>query len=384
MRPFTLARVACLTVFLGCSSTSGGGSGVDGGTPGDGSIPSTLTIDNFASAYYAAICTALFQCPTAGDNGTAVALFQNTATCTRLADRLAGGPVEDLIGLVRAGRIRFDGAAARTCLTALSTTCSFSSGAFEQTCRGTFTGTQATGAGCWRSEECAQGNWCDHGDSTPRQCPGTCRAQGAAGVACTTGRQCMGWDTGAADCSAGNCAAVQSGAPVGENQSCGLIMGAAPTRVPCMSGFVCAGGMCKRPIMAGAPCTSGDPCAPGTLCVQRIGTTTRTCTTGDAVVRSTPGGTCSPNGRSDFFCNPLAGLTCNAMNTCELLGDGSMGSRCAPGGDFNAATCALGLRCDPATSRCVARLASGSACSRGADCLSGACENDRCIDHVCN
>jgi hypothetical protein len=376
MKTFTSLTATLLVAALGCSDTTTGGGGGGG----------ALTIDGFASAYYGALCASLFQCPAAGDNGSTAALFENPTLCAERAARFAYPSVNDLVGFVRAGSIRFDGAAARTCLDQVTAACVTTDTDLQRVCRRAFTGTVAVGGGCWRSEQCAPGNFCDHTATTARACPGACRAQVGVGAMCNTDRQCLGWSDGTAACTSGRCATLRTGTPAAEGQRCGDIENAdmTVTRTACAANLGCRSGMCRRIVAAGAPCVAAmDVCAAGTFCAQRPGTTGTTCTPGADLIRSTPGGTCNPTPGRPVICNPTARLTCNAMMTCESLGNGAMGSRCTPGGDLNATTCNEGLRCDPTSSTCVARFATGAMCQRDADCLSGECEDSRCLEHVC-
>jgi len=374
MTTFTSLSTALLCAALGCSDTTTGGGG------------GALTIDTFAPAYYGSLCASLFRCPTGGDNGLTAVLFENPATCAERAARFAYPSLNDLAGFVRAGSIRFDGAAARTCLDQVTASCIGTDSGLQRLCRRAFTGTVAVGGGCWRSEQCVAGTYCDHGTTSPRACPGACRAQVGVGAACTTDRQCTGYADGTADCTGGRCATARDGTPAAEGQRCGDIVNADMTvaRTNCATGLACRGEMCRRVLTAGSPCVmSTDVCAVGSLCVQRPGTTGTTCTPGTDIVRSSPGGTCNPMLGRPVLCNPTARLTCNAMMTCESLGSGAVGSRCLPGGDLAAATCNEGLRCDATSSTCVARNANGAMCQRSEDCLSGECEGSRCLEHVC-
>lgn len=364
--------VLCVGALAACSDTTTGGGGNN-----------SLTIDTFAPAYYRALCDSLFRCPTVGDNGAAVALLESASTCATRVPALGVGGMSDMMGLVRAGSIRFDGAAAAECLARVGQSCSQSDSELASLCRRAFTGTVAAGGPCWRNEECASGGYCDHGTDT-RACPGTCRAPLAVGAACTLDRQCAGWLAGTATCVSGMCGPVADVAGGVEGQRCGVIPGTPANRVSCMTGLACISGMCRRPVAAGAPCTSDDACVAGTACARTPGTTTRTCVSPSVIVRSTAGGMCSANGATAPLCNPLAHLECNAMSTCVSLGDGSMGSRCIPGNDLLAATCNEGLRCDQTSSTCVPRAATGQACMRDSDCLSNECEGDRCLAHVCD
>ena len=80
-------------------------------TPGGGG-GGALTPDTFPTAYFTAICSSLLQCPAGGDGGFGV-LFESPAVCVERVRRFAYDDVDDLIGFVRAGSIRFDGVAAR-------------------------------------------------------------------------------------------------------------------------------------------------------------------------------------------------------------------------------------------------------------------------------
>jgi hypothetical protein len=327
------------------------------------------------------------QCPAGGDGGFGV-LFESPAVCVEHVHRFAYDDVDDLIGFVRAGSIRFDGVAARTCLDQVAARCASTNSQVNQLCRRAFVGTVAIGGGCWRNQQCVEGAWCDHGSAGAQACPGACRAQLAAGAMCVTARQCLGWGEGNATCVSGRCATAREGSPAAEGQPCGEVPGAdmSVTRTACATGLACRSSVCRRPLAVGAPCDQRmDVCPPGTACVVRPGTTAPTCAAAADIVRNAPGLACNPARNAFPLCNPTARLTCNAATmTCEALGNGALGARCPPGGELNAATCDPGLRCDAMSSTCVARLAVGAASMRYDDCLSGDCEGSRCLEHRCD
>ncbi len=375
MRRHTLPGAAlALTLALGCSDTTTGGGGGGGG--------GTVALEALPTAYYAALCASLYRCPTQPESGTALAIFRDEATCQRRAGALAGASLDDLLAAVRAGRIRYDGAAASRCLQEVTARCVQDDAELGRLCRGAFTGTLSPGTGCWRSEECAEG-YCDHGMSSDRQCPGVCRPGVAVGGACTTARQCAGWGDATSACPSGTCVAVTPGSAAAVGAACGVVVsGTTATAVPCAGGAVCVNNRCEAVIAADAPCMRGQPCAPGTVCVERPGTTATVCSAAASLVVNTPGAACVQNGPP--LCNPLERLRCDpASSTCVLIGDGTAGASCVPGGDLLALTCNPGLRCDTATRTCVPREAAGGMCARDSDCLSNECTSNRCLERIC-
>lgn len=354
------------------------GSNVSGG----GTNTTTLTPQNFQSAYLQTVCSALYRCPLVNDNALAAALLGNPTACVERAGRLGLGNLSDLLTAVNEGTVRFDSAAASACLSRISATCAFESD-IANICRDVFVGTVAAGGMCWRAEQCARGTFCDHGDGPMRLCPGACAAQRAAGGPCGVDRQCLGYESGAVACVNGMCAAVQTGPTASAGQPCGLLDGPPASRVACAAGLVCRGQRCLTPVAAGAPCASGDVCAPGNVCVAAVGSTQRTCTSPAPLVTNTAGGSCSTGSRMPPICNPLTRLTCMG-GTCVSLGNGEIGSSCITGGDFNSATCNPGFRCDSTTRTCQPRRPAGEMCEDDSDCLSDQCIGMRCLARVCN
>jgi hypothetical protein len=375
MRSMRISGSVLFAVLWGCSDTFGGGGAA------------ALTVDTFPAAYYRAICTSLFRCAGTGDTALIAAILESPAVCAQRLPRFTGDELNDLLGFVRAGSVRFDAAAAQACLDRVSARCITEEHDLQESCSGAFTGTVPVGGTCWRSAQCANGGWCDHGSSTMPTCPGTCRAPVALGAMCNANRQCLGSNEGTAACVGGRCTAVRQGAPASEGQRCGNIEGAdmSVTRTRCAENLACRSGMCRRIVAAGAPCNpSMDVCAAGTVCVERPGGTPA-CTSFSDFVRNMPGQSCNPMQGRFPLCNPTARLVCNeTTQVCESLGDGSRGARCLPGDGPNAATCNEGLRCDPMTRTCVDRVGPGGMCQRDTDCLSGECQNGRCLEHFCN
>lgn len=376
--PFTLLAAALLP--FACSDTVSTG-GLNTGAP--------VTVDTLTTEYTRAACSSLFLCPGSGDTATTQALFESPALCVERVRSFAGTELDDLTAALRAGRIRLDGAVARRCLDYLTTHCAANDLDLSEFCAEALQGTVAAGGGCWRSQECVRGNFCDHGDPAARMCPGTCRAQLAPGSACTLARQCLASTGRTARCESGRCVDASSGPDAAENAQCGTIPAGtnAVSVVGCAMGLYCAAltngvGTCRRVLTEGSPCTRADGCSPGLACVASVGTTTTTCRR--VTVVDVAGGACDARGQTGF-CNPLVGLRCGAAMTCERPGDGTMNARCQRGDLF--LSCNSGLYCNATSMTCQAKLAVGATCEADGDCTSGECgdgPNRRCLERVCN
>lgn len=372
-------------LWAGCSDTlpSGG---------------SDVPIDGFQASLVGTACQALFRCPAAGESALVRELLRDPTNCTARLSGVGGATrdVADLLAAVRAGTVRYDGAAARRCFDRMSATCVGLDTSLAEMCREVFTGTVAAGGRCHRQEECAGDAWCDHGSGAVRECPGTCRPRVALGARCNGDRECTtATASGLSRCAFSGamepvCVEVREGAPAAEGQPCGDIPlgGNAESRVACASGLLCrsdAGAetrTCRAPVAPGGACSSDNACAAGTTCVPSAPGGARTCQR--VVVRHAAGETCDARGMTGA-CNPLERLACTD-GRCALVSDGALGSACLGGGDFSEFYCNAGLYCDSATRRCATQKATGQACGSDRECASGECEGEPrvCLARACN
>ena len=279
------------------------------GCDDDPSIPIGALANKFASA----------EC----DVGVRCGSYPDKATCM-------ASLVVDLGQLkadVDAGRVKYDGNAAATCMTAFESTagpggCSVTnslSAAQPAACRTIFTGEVAIGGACFASYECQSGS---------------CDTSG-----CSTGTACC----------AGSCVASidPTSAPIG--MACSTLLSSS-----CVDGAFCEGsasggttGTCVLKLAAGQPCTSTvGQCQPGLVCLE-----------GSQICGKLPaeGAPCAANGLCDAendYCDPTTGLCAPRV---------APGAACPTGSE-----CVAYAACDPATDTCVALGTAGSSCSAAA------------------
>lgn len=386
---------ACLTAgAFGCSSPTIG--------PGSGTGP--IPMESFTSAFVASACDLIFTCPVSDDEATLRLLFGDAQQCRTLAANLAGRQFDDLFAQVRAGSVRYDSAAARSCLDRLVSSCQIN-GSLATLCPEVFVGSIAASQPCWRSEECAGDAYCDHGSVT-QTCPGSCRARVAAGQACPDAgsRGCSrAGMSGQAQCvfapgaTSGVCGEIRQGAPASEGQTCGTISTASgvETRVGCAQGLSCRTTTgtspeltrtCQRVAAVGATCDRSAPCVAGAVCVPAtMGAATGVCTS--ITVRNNAGETCVAEIGSAAtgllaVCNPYRRLGC-VMGVCQIVGDGTVGASCSSG-DLSEASCNAGLYCDSMTHQCAALRGTDAACESSSQCTSSTCISGRCAARTCN
>jgi hypothetical protein len=257
--------------------------------------------------------------------------YPDVATCKSIVSPLAAQVADE----VKAGRVIYDGAAARTCLDAIGALSCKKSDLFQQpsACDDAYKGTAAEGESCTTGEVCLSG---------------TClKVACAASVACC----------------AGTCGAVRTVVDAG-----GDCKGSTKS---CATGLFCGddgqgGQVCQPRRALGAPCAAGLQCAAGLTC-------SRPATTGAMA-------TCVPYPQEGQDCSATYGL-CDAPDqhcdatTMKCARDVGVGAACLPGDD----SCPPYARCDAATHACVAQRGLGGACAAQRDCLlelscvSGAC-----------
>lgn len=333
-----------------------------------------------------AACQQLATCPLALPEGAvyaALARHPGRTSCADLYERAALFPVAPYRGSIDAGRIVYDGIAARACVDALAVTC----GGFDQVlvgdanCQTALRGTVALGGSCAFDEDCAGDGRCVLGAS----CPGTCHAAPTIGEPCDAlANPCSRNVPGAVlDCTTTaldttmHCVAKRY--PRAElGGTCGILDGEGDEQVQtiCEPGSYCAlvgaslVGTCVPPLAIGETCIPGfDACVDDAVC-GADGSGGRRCVA--FTTSSTPGSPCSYE--TFQHCNPLDRLRCDA-GACTLLGTGEVDQYCRT---FLPSDCNAGLYCDPerVPNICRPQLPDGSTCMPGTDdaCASGHCD----------
>lgn len=280
--------------------------------------------------------------------------WQSPTSCTESTD---DDGLAEMKQKVAAGRVSFDGEAAKKCLDEMKkidpakcwgANASAEPVNVELLCATVFKGLVANGDDCYTDDECAAGV-CHFGDGA---CPGTCVAYRTVGQSCAeAGEECAPglWCNDEDECVA----------RAGENESC--------EGSSCADGLVCnAELVCVKPAApgaAGADCDPSRPCEAGLFCDENE--------TGKCVARQPAGGEC-------FEGSAWGGGDCQGRQICTGAGlgmDGDISGKCSVpqdvGGpcvvaDENAwyvvSGCYESLLCDPATSKCVARPKAGQPC----------------------
>lgn len=257
--------------------------------------------------------------------------YPDEATCR--AD--APFNIEQLKASVKAGRIRYDGVEAATCLDAAAgNLCEVSTGSSQSTkaCDDTFQGTIDPGGPCFNNEECVS-QQCGDGtgcDGSMACCPGMCRSVAlvAAGGDCSAGARC----------------------------AAGLYCESAPnTPAPTCKALVTT---------AGQPCNVSQACGPGL-----------SCRFGDPGVQPV----CTPLPGRDGDCEPLD-LPCKSRGDFCDETTHKCSARLAVGATCTTTPECVGYaRCDGASHTCVARSPIGEACSQQEDCI----DFLPCLNGVC-
>ena len=296
---------------------------------------------------------------------------------------------------IAAGRIRYGGNLARSCIDGIRAAPCLRDGlpdSVQADCLAAVSGTVATGAACTGLFECA-GGLCvpDTAGACPSTCPvvlgpgascalhqgpecdvrkslaciqGQCRTPGKDGEACDTDLDC---DTEHV-CSAGKCAPL-----LGQGSAC-------DGDAACQPGLACIAERCVPRAGEGAACaTTPDEvdaafrlaqCAEGLIC-RGAGLTA----TGDAVAGtcqrpSDTGGSCvdEPAGLQEWLDGCLTGLLCASARCATPPATGA----CAPHDvcDPTVAYCDAG--------QCLPLKDDGAACLGPAECRSGGCAAGTC------
>lgn len=313
--------LAALGVAIGCSSSTGGGSG---GAP----IAESQLCSRQADVY----------CSVAGPCCQAAGTPVDAALCRQL---VIAECEDKRTSAHAAGRV-YDARAAGTCLGGLPGTirnCQpLDDDAAEvifDACDAIWVGATPLGGACSTSRDCA---------------PSADGAQVTCGFSSTPG-----------DAMVGACALVRV-AKLGE--PCGALPDAGVSYVPCASGLVCdrptsgdAGSeeRCLTRGSVGAPCQSSGHCVSGLTCPSATHV-------------------CSAPAADGASCEPYESYACGEQSWCDTTT-----KRCAPlpGAGTACATghypsCAEGTYCDDAD-RCVAAKAAGQPCGGDDECATGYC-----------
>lgn len=236
----------------------------DGSDRASGGSTEPVPIDDLINQIISAECTRLVRCSDASDSASCAA-FQEL---TNIRVGAFNSP-NAIVAAVKAGKIAYDGAAARTCLDKWfgAGSCVFDSfSSMPVDCERAFSGKVADGGRCIADVECRATSFC----ASPvvigfgRPCDGICTPGGTLcndDTDCGNGQVCglsissMGTST-----SQGTCVTP---VPAGrENQACG-------TNLRCQSGLYCLqsgpSSICTTLPQAGQPCPHGF-CAEGLIC----------------------------------------------------------------------------------------------------------------------
>ena len=291
-----------------------------------------IPLDGYVPALIAHNCARAVACRQMPDMATCLA--------TTSAD------LSPLIDAVNAGKITYDGAAAATCFAATSPTlvaCTMTAQWYapeDPSCARIFIGTQAEGAACRTSNECASAN-CDTNDltacsGTPTMCcAGTCGPVTAAPAPLPIGSDCS---AAGSSCVAGSFCSASRGlcvANVAVGQPCDLA-----TEKYCGIGLTCGPAASGSQQVCLAHPAEGESCATLPTCDaldDYCDVATRKCLPKIAVGAACPNGidcvdyaqcdgptrTCVSNGKAGALCT-LAGpfclgsLECTKNGLCEL------------------------------------------------------------------
>ncbi len=379
--------VVALALTPACGSANSGTTS----TSGSSSVP---TADAFFAAFADQACTAMPSCTLVDST----LKLRTKEGCLALFGSQLFTKAKEYIA---DGTIKYDPAAGAACLAATKTDCA---GLMKMgdvpVCRKALAGTLADGKTCSESAQC-QSDFCATKDYTCST--GVCKARVAAGAACAPQDQCLE----GLRCVAGKCA---SDAPAKLGESC--------TDLSCADGAYCdfaASGKCVAQKPAGADCSGSDECAApnfcngdkagkcaplppegqpckwtdgpkacanGLVCVATSALASGTCkkptAMGAACTSSTECGGidvgCIGDSAKKCAVLPGKGQPCKAPDavtlevfTCLLPYTCSKGV-CSdpPGADQDCAaitkSCAEGLLCDSATTKCKARPGNGEPC----------------------
>lgn len=291
-----------------------GGPTFDGGGDAGEVADAGTGWERYCASHRRAYCGALQRC----------GLFASTQVCEASLTAFDCGETPPGIA---DGRVRFDEAAAATCLSRLDT---IACGDLDfVTCPGVLTGLGQPDASCFGSDtECAADLYCD----SSMTCPGRCRPSAAVGETPVSGQPCVD----GAYVYDGRCAARVA---VGGSCAPG---GAEAVDRECVDDAFCeqAGKTCEAKHAAGAACGSYFECRGVLQCNQ---------------------GRCGGLSPVDTACDDSAlcksDLRCGDAGVC--VSRGGAGAACAPETD----ECTLAFFCDSSTGTCTPYRSEGEACT---------------------
>lgn len=323
------------------------------------------------------------------------------STPTGCVDTMGGFAEMEQVAWVKAGLVTYDGAKARECLTAMTTSCAFE-GAEPEACRLTFVGKLDIGAACAEDELC-KSVYCKKSGSG---C-GVCAEPQAAGKACDGSSSCA---TGLA-CIKGVCAApgtIAAGGECGSDKDCvadhyckqgqdkDLCTPKAAkdaecslNAASCKAGLVCSGdfgsgnmqsGKCTTAHKAGETC--GNPyksdCEKGLVCGFAMPTKAGEKITSKCVPLVKVGTAC------EFTVQCGVDGWCNSGKCAALPKAGEM---CAKAGMGDGTKCAANLDCGN-DGKCADLPAVGQDCTfqcvKGASCVASKCVADSAVGGACS
>lgn len=345
----TLALWGCEVTGLADGGGSGGGAGGGGGSGVDAGA-TTLTLDAYCAGLGDATCQAGARC----------GVFDSVDGCRliRASPRFIDACV---LGrrAIAAGRMRFDGAAARACFDQLGSTCALSGGACDEV----FVGLVPVDGGCYYhpSDECAAGASCVSGGS----CPSRCRAKAGAGVFVTNSNQCLDGLYGriqSTDAGFGFICeprAAAGGRCTGSNE--------------CETGLVCnpETTRCEAARPLGASCTAADG---GALTGASLFSSSEVCDPSASLVcaRASAGYACQARRRLGEPCGQCRfDLQCGSPDggAAQCLPLGTLGQFCSGlNGCIDGTYCQTAFPESFGPGICAARVTVGQSCSGGDSC----------------
>ncbi len=358
------------------SCSNGSHDDADGSTGGNGSgyePGATPTSDTYCSAFAAAYCHALFECPLPA-NDDVLFLVPVLRTEEDCASHLGAAlcrtrAMRDLRQKVEAGQLSFQADNAQVCLNA-SANCGATGDGIDS-CLEVFEGASPAGGPCQRNEDCLGNAFCN----LEAGCPGSCVGRLPLGSECPriASNPC---DSSVEPAFCGGstdtpvCAPISPGAAQ-EGEPCST--GSASPGLNCQLGLWCdelpdsSEGTCRAPIPPGGACDDADDvCAEHTVCLQDE-SGNGLC--GSINLVSVEGEACSPaDSVANAVCDPLLNLACE-NSVCVKLGDGSLGSRCS-NSDMFETMCDDGLYCarQEEAATCQPVVPAGESCEDSKAC----------------
>ena len=288
-----------------------------------------IGIDSYRDELIDAQCSYLLRC----------GLFASSADCRGyFGPRFLDDPNPE--AAVAAGKVEYDGAAARHCADAVaSASCDGTSETArvpDESCQRIFKGSTPAGESCTFSYEC--------------------ESQSCLMSSCTMA------------CCTGTCGPPRTPAPIG--QSC--------ANVACAAGGYChTDGTCHELLPGGAICDAGDQCVYGLGCFTQGAT--GVCTAMPKLGEPCPDYQCRDVGAvcSTGMCKPagLPGSTCAADNDCSSYYMCGADQRCRPyatRGEACSFLCSDNSWCS--NGLCVEQKQNGSPCLRNDECVTYFCQ----------